>query len=104
MLLTYSEGNVFVRDGFVELDGILEYEQMASIVDLLRKEDNARRKKARWAGMRSEIDGLWVSGDTVFLKGVEKDEAVKFIQSLSEFGYDVDTLMEEYNKTGKITI
>lgn len=77
---------------------------MASIVDLLRKEDNARRKKARWAGMRSEIDGLWVSGDTVFLKGVEKDEAVKFIQSLSEFGYDVDTLMEEYNKTGKITI
>ena len=88
----------------ISLDGYITYDQMAEIVDLLRKEDNARRKKARWEGMHAEIDGLWVAGDTIFLKGAEKDEAERFILSLGAIGYDTRVLMDEYTKTNKITI
>lgn len=88
----------------LHIDDYVSFEELASVVDYLRKEDNARRKKARWAGMKSGIDGLWVSGDTIFLKGAKKEDAVGFIQSLGELGYNVNELMAEYNTIGKISI
>ena len=94
------------KDGIdgISVDDFISFDQMAEIVDLLRKEDNARRKKARLEGMHAEIDGLCVAGDAIFLRGVEKDEAERFILSLGALGYDTQVLMDEYTKTNKITI
>lgn len=88
----------------LEIYGALSFDVLAEIVDFLRVGENARRRKARWSAMRSGVDGMWVSGDVVFLKGVKKEDAVNFIQSLVEFGYDVGVLMDEYEKSKKITI
>lgn len=103
----FGGSSVWFADGIckgVHIDDLVSFDSLAAVVDYLRKEDNARRKKARWAGMKSEIDGLWVSGDTIFLKGAKKEDAVGFIQSLGKLGYDVNELMEEYKKTGKISV
>ena len=82
----------------------IRYDEMAAIVDYLREEINERQWKARRAAMNSHIDKLWVSGNTIFLIGVCKPFAIRFIQSLAEFGYDTQELMDEYRKKGKITI
>ena len=96
MLGEYSDLIYTLNDG-VRVDSYLSYDDMAKIVDYLRKEDNTRR-------IKSCIDKLWVSCDAIFLAGVEKDKAVRFIQSLGALGYDVDKLLEEYNNTKHITI
>ena len=85
-------------------DEFISYDEMASIVDYLRENVNKCRWKARQAAMNSHIDKLWVSGNTIFLIGVCKPFAVRFIQSLAEFGYNTQELMDEYNKKRIITI
>lgn len=54
-------------DGYGEVCQDITFETMAKIVDYLRNEDAKRRQKARRAALKSGADGLWVSGDTIFL-------------------------------------
>ena len=82
----------------------ISYDEMAAIVDYLRGNVDERRRKARMAAINSRINKLWVSGNTVFLIGVGQRAAEQFIQSLEEYGYDTQKLMDEYSKRGIITI
>ena len=63
-----------------------------------------RRKNARRAAIKSHIDKLWVAGDIIHLKDADQEKAEAFILSLAEYGYDTNKLLNEYKKTGKVTI
>ena len=70
----------------------------------VRGDERKRRAKARQLGIHSNIDKLWVTDDTIWLCGCKPSEAMAFIQSIGDIGYDVDELMEEYKQKGRITL
>ena len=86
------------------IDGEISFDQMAAIVDFLREEGKKMYEKARRAALKSEIDKLWVVEHAILMKGADVEKAEAFILSLAEFGYVKDELLNEYKKTGKITI
>ena len=85
-------------------DQPISFDQMSEIVSYLRNEDGKRRGKAIRAAIKSKIDKLWVSGDTIFLHGANAEKVEAFILSIAEYGYDTQELLNEYKETGKITI
>ena len=62
------------------------------------------RRMAQNKGINSHIDKLWVSGNTIFLKGADPKKAEQFICSLGALGYDTQVLLNEYKLKAKITI
>ncbi len=76
------------------------------LIDAVYKADalNEIRKKARRAALNANIDKLWVAGDTIYLQGADPEKVEAFILSLAEYGYDTNELLDEYKKTGKVTI
>ena len=88
----------------VHIDDYISYDEMAAIVDAIRGDERKRRAKTSQLGIHSNIDKLWVTDDTIWLRGCKPSEATAFIQSLGAFGCDVYELMEEYKQKGGITL
>lgn len=88
----------------LSLERPLSFDEMAKVVDHLRKGERERRRKARQIGIHSNIDKLWVTDDTIWLRGCDETQVKMFIDELGDIGYDVDELTQEYLTKGRITI
>ena len=82
----------------------ISFDQMAEIVSYLRMCHRIlwMKIKANLAGQKVDY---YYQDSTIFLKNRNTNEQNEsFILSLAEFGYDTEELLNEYKKTGKITI
>ena len=82
----------------------VSFDEMAKVVDHLRKGERERRRRARQMGIHSNIDKLWVTDDAIWLRGCDETKVKMFIDQLADIGYDADELTKEYINKGRISI